>query len=115
MDKDPNEILQKDRCNYMPPLNQPDLSRIKELNPDTFGEDYPVRRTVVETTLYSAYFVPTAGTEGPPYDILVIEHPPATPVSAFIWCRRIQGTGTKMEVVKEITNAIDYLRQRKNG
>lgn len=96
----------------MSTLNQPDLSRIKELNPDTLGADYPVRRVVVETTLYSAYFVPTQGTDGPPYDILVIEHPPATAISAFIWCRRIQGTGTKMEVVKEISNAIDYMRDR---
>ncbi|MDE4085408.1 hypothetical protein PO902_10265 [Planococcus maritimus] len=96
----------------MSALNPPDLSRIKELNPDTLGEDYPVRRVVVETTLYSAYFVPTNGSDGPPYDILVIEHPPATAISAFVWCRRIQGTGTKMEVVKEISNAIDYMRSR---
>lgn len=98
----------------MSALHQPDLSRIKELNPDTLGEDYPVRRVVVETTLYSAYFVPTNGSGGPPYDILVIEHPPATAISAFIWCRRIQGTGTKMEVVKEISNAIDYMRSRRD-
>lgn len=97
----------------MSTLNPPDLSRIQKLNPDTLGADYPVRRVVVETTLYSAYFVPTDGTDGPPYDILVVDHPPATAASAFIWCRRIQGTGTKMEIVKEITNAIEYMRERR--
>lgn len=99
----------------MSTLKQPDLSRIQELDPDTLAEDFPVRRRIVETTLYSAYFVPTQGTDGPPYDILVIDHLPAMPVSAFIWWRRIQGTGTKMEVVKEITNAIDYIRKRRDG
>lgn len=98
----------------MSPLTEPDLSRIKELNPDTLAQEFPVRRMVVETTLYSAYFVPTHGTAGSPYDILIIEHPPATPISAFVWCRRIQGNGTKLEVVKEITNAIEYMRSRSN-
>ncbi|MGM0896410.1 MAG: hypothetical protein ACQEV0_00845 [Bacillota bacterium] len=95
--------------------NQPDLSRIKELDPSTLGEDYPVRRTLVKTSLYSAYLIPAQGAEGPPYDILVIEHPPAVPISAFLWCRRIQGTVTKMEAVKEISNAIEYQQQRRNS
>ncbi|WP_211655299.1 hypothetical protein [Planococcus alpniumensis] len=99
----------------MSTLEHPDLSRIQELDPNTLGEKFPVRRRIVETTLYSAYFVPTQGTQGPPYDILVIDHLPVTPVTAFIWCRRIQGTGTKMEVVKEITNALDYMRKRRDS
>ncbi|MFC4713413.1 hypothetical protein [Planococcus dechangensis] len=98
----------------MSSLNEKDLSRIEELDPDTLGEDFPVRRVIVETTLYSAYLVPADGTEGPPYNILVIEHPPAKAVSAFLWCRRIQGTGTKMEAVREISDAIEHHRQRRN-
>lgn len=98
----------------MSSLNERDLSCIDELDPDTLGEDFPVRRVIVETTLYSAYLVPAEGTEGPPYNILVIEHPPATAVSAFLWCRRVQGTGTKMETVREISEAIEHHRQRRN-
>lgn len=115
MDKDLIENKRKARCIYMSPFNQPHLSRIKEVNPETLGEEYPIRRPVVETTLYSAYFVPAQGTEGPPYDILIIKHPPATPVSAFLWCRRIESTGTKMEVVKELHHAIDYMKTSRNS
>lgn len=97
----------------MSPQNEPDLSRIRELDADTLGTEFPVGRTIVETMLYSAFLVPVDGTEGPPYDVLVIEHPPATERSAFLWCRRIQGNGTKMEMVKEITEAIEHQRKRK--
>lgn len=94
---------------------QPDLSRIKELNTETLEVDFPARRAIIETTLYSAYLVPTEGDAGPPYDILVIEQPPATAATAFLWCRRIEGTGTKMEAVQEITNAIEHYRQRQKS
>ncbi|HSI67331.1 MAG TPA: hypothetical protein VK947_07945 [Planococcus sp. (in: firmicutes)] len=73
---------------------------------DKIQEAFPIRKTILETVLYSVYLVPAAEGSQEGDDILLIEHPPAQEPTTCIWSNKNLLKLTKTEMIREITDFI---------